>query len=194
MHASEREVFLTLTHRMYLSETPDGTTMLDHVARLHLVLGGGVSGNECGDATNNRLFASMDQTLWQLMIDAWNDELRVTDGGAAGDTFWAHTNDLAGPHEPFDASAETQAGLHCLVLVELPSSLPPTAQAHYFQAGSAARVDRGPGIQLPADPFLLEIDHDFDCFHQSNPICGDFLDRYVSHYGDYEADWRPTGC
>jgi hypothetical protein len=188
---SQRAVFLTLTHRLSVSMTPDGQTMLSHVDAVYLILGGGADGTACGSGENNRLFVSMDRYLWERMVDAWNNELAITDGGGA---YWAKTNDIAGPHDPFDASSETQSGLSCALVVELPDSKPPTAQAHLFRDGSATRVERGPGISLDADPHMLEIDHDFDCFHQSNPTCGDFAQRYVDNYGDYGADWTPAGC
>ncbi len=190
---SQREVFLTLTDRLYKSMLPDGTSMLAHFERLYLILGGGGDGGDCGGGENNRLFLSMNAELWQLMVAAWNEDPWIQDGGG-GDTFWTRTNDLAGPHAPFDASSETQAGLHCILITELPDSRPPTGQAHFFLEGSATRVERGPGIDLDADPYMFEIDHDFDCFHQSNPTCADFAERYRSHYGDYEADWAPDGC
>jgi len=189
---SQREVFLTLTDRLFKSTMPDGTPMLAHFERLYLILGGGSDGGDCGGGENNRLFLSMDAELWELMVAAWNEEMWIQDGGT--DTFWARTNDIAGPHDPFDASSETQSGLRCILITELPDSQPPTGQSHFFLDGSATRVERGPGIDLDADPYMFEIDHDYDCFHQSNPTCGDFAERYRDHYGDYEPDWAPAGC
>jgi hypothetical protein len=167
--------------------------MLEHMTDLHLVLGGGDDGTACGGGENNRLFLSMDTYLWQLMVDTWNDAHAVGDGGG---TQWKHTGDLAGPHDPFDASAETDAGLRCALIVELPESRPPTAQGHFFLEGSAVPVERGPGIQLETDPYMFEIDHDFDCLHQSNPVCPGrgFDAAYADHYGDFECDWVPAGC
>jgi hypothetical protein len=190
---SQRAVFLTLTHRLYVSRTADGAPMLSHVDALLSVRGGGADGRACGSATNNRLFLSMDAYLWRALNDAWNGVATITDGG---DGHWARTRDLAGPHDPFDASSETETGLECRAfLIEGPGSRPPTAQAHFFTEGAAAPVERG-DILLPADPYLLELDHDFDCFHQSNPLCPlrGFDDLYRESYGDFECDWTPTGC
>ncbi len=188
---SRRAVFLTLTHRLFTSRTPDGRPMLSHIERLYLVLGGGDDGTSCGGAENNRLFLGMDAYLWQAMVDTWNDEGAIDDGGGSR---WIHTRDIAGPHDPFDASAETDTGLRCTLLIETSGSRPPTAQAHFFLEGSAVPVERGSGISLPADPRMLEIDHDFDCLHRSNPTCSDFEDRYRDNHGDFECDWVPSSC
>ena len=58
------------------------------------------------------------------------------------------------------------------------------------------------------DPYLVELDHDFDCLHFSNPLCsyvslpssclpqaaklGTAL--YLEGYGDFGAAWAPAGC
>jgi hypothetical protein len=191
---SRRAVFLTLTHRLYISTLPDTSSALAHITTCELILGGGASGTTCGGAENNRLFLTMDTTLWQLMVDTWNEDATAIGDGA--DATWIHTEDLAGPHDPFTASNETDTGLSCLGLIELGDSVPPTAQGHFFLDGDEVPVQRGDGIDLPADPYLFEIDHDFDCLHQSNPVCpGKGFDAtYAANYGDYDADWAPDGC
>jgi hypothetical protein len=188
--ASQRAVFLTLTHRMFLSRTPDGLPMLAHVTRVYLVLGGG-DGEDCGGDENNRLFLQMDAYLHARMVETWDGARIIEDGG--GST-WLRTRDAAGPHDPFDASDETDVGLSCTLLFEDSDSRPPTAQAHFFLAGSEAAVERGSGISLAADPYMLEIDHDFDCIHRSNPTCSDFEERYRTNYGDFECEWVPSSC
>jgi hypothetical protein len=187
---SQRAVFLTITHRFFLSQTPDGRSMLDHVERLHLVLGGGSSGETCGGSENNRLFLGIDPYLHGLLVDTWNGARVIGDGG--GST-WLHTRDSAGPHDPFDASDETDVGLSCTFLFEDDDSRPPTAQAHFFLPGSEVAIERG-DISLPADPRMLEIDHDYNCLHDSNPTCRDFIDRYTSNYGDFACAWVPSAC
>lgn len=188
---SQRAVFLTLTHRLFISITPDGLSMLEHMTTLHLILGGGADGTDCGGAENNRLFLSMDAYVWQQLVDTWNDVRNIGDGG--GST-WKHTGDLAGPHAPFTASDETDTGLRCAVLVELPDSKPPTAQGHFFLAGDQVPVQRGAAIDLPADQYMFEVDQDYNCVHDSNPTCSDFATKYVTNYGDYVPAWRPPGC
>jgi hypothetical protein len=165
--------------------------MLSHVERLYLVLGGGSDGSTCGGSENNRLFLGMDDYLWGRMVETWDGDAVIEDGGGS---HWLHTRDIAGPHDPFDASNETDTGLRCSLLIETSESRPPTAQAHFFLEGSAVAVERGDGISLPTDPRMLEIDHDFDCVHRSNPTCSDFEDRYRESHGDYECDWVPSAC
>lgn len=193
LDASRKAVFLTLTHRLFVSELADGTPMLAEVTAAKLILGGGANGTTCGGAENNRLFLTISPRLWQAMVDTWNGTRTIGDGGG---TTWLHTEDVAGPHDPFTASDETDAGLSCLGLIELGGSKPPTAQAHFFLDGDAVPVQRGAGIDLPADPYLLEIDHDFDCLHQSNPVCPNrnFDTKYATNYGAYDAAWAPAGC
>ena len=188
---SQRAVFLTLTHRLFTSRTPDGRSMLEHIERLYLVLGGGSDGGECGGAENNRLFLGMDDYLHARMVETWDGASAIDDGAGS---HWVHTGDIAGPHDPFDASNETDTGLRCTLFIETSSSRPPTAQAHFFLLGSAEPVERGDGISLPADPRMLEIDHDFDCIHRSNPTCSDLEERYRENHGDFECEWVPTAC
>lgn len=192
LDASRKAVFLTLTHRLFISTLADSTPVLAEVTAVKLILGGGANGTTCGGAENNRLFLTVSPRLHQAMADTWNGTRMITDGATST---WLHTEDLAGPHDPFTASDETDTGLSCLGLIELGSSKPPTAQAHFFlDATDAVPVQRGAGIDLPADPLLLEIDHDFDCLHQSNPTCRDFAAKYASNYGDYDPMWSPAGC
>lgn len=188
---SQRAVFLTLTHRLFTSHTPDGRSMLWHATHLYLVLGGGSDGTSCGGSENNRLFLAMDDYLWARMVETWDDMEVISDDGGA---FWVHTGDIAGPHDPFDASDETATGLSCTLLFENPDSEPPTAQGHFFLEGSAVPVERGSGISLPADPRMLELDQDYNCIHDSNPTCSDFADRYREHHGDFVCDWVPGAC
>jgi len=187
---STRAVFLTITHRLFVSKTPDGASALSHVERLHGVLGGGPDGDECGGIDNNRVFASMDEYLWRRMLDAHDGALGITDGS---DGYWARTRDIAGPHAPFDASNETQAGVDCILLIETDESRAPTGQAHFFRPGSAAAMTRGT-VEVPLDPRALEIDLDYDCLHRSNPTCRDFESRYREGYGDFVCDWVPSSC
>jgi hypothetical protein len=192
LDASRKAVFLTLTHRLFVSTLSDGAPALGEVTSVELILGGGASGTTCGGAENNRLFLTISPRLWQLMVDTWNGSQVIGDGAAAT---WIHTEDIAGPHDPFTASDETDTGLSCFGLIELGGSKPPTAQAHFFlDAADAVPVQRGAGIDLPADPYLLEIDHDFDCLHQSNPTCSNFAAKYATNYGDYDPAWAPAGC
>lgn len=189
MDTSQRAVFLTISHRLFTSHTPDGLPVLAHVEGVHAVLGGGPDGDSCGGAENNRLFLSTDAYLHARMVETWDDAGAILDDDGAP---WVHTQDAAGPHDPFDASIETDADLHCTLLFEHGDSEPPTAQAHFFVADPVA-VSRGE-IALPADPHMLEIDQDYNCIHDSNPTCRDFDERYRAHHGDFECEWVPSSC
>lgn len=133
----------------------------------------------------------MDAYLHARMVETWDGTTSIEDGGGGS---WIHTEDAAGPHDPFDASNETQTGLDCVLLFERSGSRPPTAQAHFFLDGSARRVERGEGISLDVDPHMLEIDLDFDCVHDSNPTCGDHEQRYRDNHGDFACEWVPSAC
>jgi hypothetical protein len=194
LDVSRKAVFLTLTHRLFVSRMADGTPMLVEITAARLILGGGANGTTCGGAENNRLFLTISPRLHQALADTWNGTRTISDGASST---WLHTEDLAGPHDPFTASTETDTGLSCLGPIELGGSRPPTAQAHFFlDAADAVPVQRGTGIDLPADPYMFEIDHDFDCLHQSNPLCPnrDFAADYITNYGDYAPAWAPAGC
>ncbi len=190
LSASARAVFDTISHRLFLSKTPDGRSVLSHLERLYAVLGGGVDGTSCGGIENNRIFASMDPYLWEHMVATNDGTLDITDGG---DGHWAPSGDIAGPHDPFDASNETETGLDCILLIETADSRPPTAQAHFFRAGSETTIVRG-AVEIAPDPRAIEVDQDFDCIHRSNPTCSDFESRYQDHYGDFECAWVPPTC
>jgi hypothetical protein len=41
---------------------------------------------------------------------------------------------------------------------------------------------------------MLEIDQDYNCVHDSNPLCGDFDERYRRSYGEPGCGWVPDGC
>lgn len=190
---SARAVFLTITHRAFLSRTPDGRTVLSHLDALYAALPGGADGRQCGGTDNNRLFLSTDVYLWELLVAAWSDGDRSIEDGGGGS--WARSSDLAGPHDPFTGSTETETGLDCILLIETGDSRPPTAQAHFFLPGDEVAFERG-GVSLPSDPQMLEVDLDFDCLHRSNPLCPGrgFDEAYAEEWGDYECDWVPAGC
>lgn len=189
---SRRAVFLTISHRLFVGRAPDGSTMLSHVTRLYRVLGGGSSGTTCGGSENNRVFMQIDDALWGWLGQAWSGMRPLTDGAGSG---WVRSRDIAGPHSPFTASDETESGLRCVIVFETGESRPPTGQVHFFRRNEDAEpVRRGSGISLPADPRMLEMDLDFNCVHDSNPTCGDFVSRYVRNHGDFGCGYVPTTC
>ena len=58
------------------------------------------------------------------------------------------------------------------------------------------------------DPYLFEMDQDYDCTHNSNPLCeyttyGPLcalkpqllgVDIYAATYGAVDLTWKPAGC
>jgi hypothetical protein len=169
---------------------------------------GGVGATEtepgdCGGA-GNRLIISIDTALHAALVAANANAGAPGPGGVFDladippDGFWRNSEDLAGPHEPFDMSDETEDGA-------------PRGQAHFFRnpASPAATSPLGlTDLEKLVDPYALEIDQDYDCFHNSNPSCEYTLygplcapesaaigaDIYAANYGDYGRDYRPAGC
>jgi hypothetical protein len=205
---SSRAVFLTVTARLQGSRLAvDGRSMLWHVVSLQRIAGGqGATATQvgtCGGGEYNRLMLSQDATLHAALEAAVAHRGAMLPGGydvadAPGGTAWRDTHDLAGPHDPFDRSAETDAGA-------------PRAQAHWFADPASDRASRPLGrldLEDLVDPYALEVDQDYDCVHASNPLCTYTLYGplcaprpaatgvaiHERTYGDIAADYRPAGC
>lgn len=201
LQPSARDVFLTLTHRLYGSRLADGTPALELVTRVYRIAPGtGATASDPGSCggEGNRMIVSIDPRLHAALVAA-----SARQGAAPYDLaditmMWRDSHDLAGPHAPFDASDETEGGA-------------PRGQVQYFRdpASAAANAPLGrPDIADVVDPYALEIDHDFDCTHNSNPDCsyvfygpacapqGSALGTaiYAAGYGDFTSSWRPAGC
>lgn len=104
LNCTAKGAFLTLTHRLQASYMADGKTPLDHVDGLYAIVG--YDGQCHGDG--NRLFLSMDDYLWYAM--AYANMGYVTTLDQNGNNYWTQSNDLAGPHDPFDGSNMTSYG------------------------------------------------------------------------------------
>ena len=120
----------------------------------------------------------------------------IADVNAGG--YWRNTHDVGGPHSPFDQSDETNDG-------------GPRGQTQYFKDPTSplamAPLGRTDLADL-VDPYVLEMDQDYDCVHNSNPSCsytfyGAFCapqpakpgtDLYGDHYGPVDLTWKPSGC
>ena len=201
LQPSAKDVFLTLTHRLYGSTLADGTPALDLVTKVYRIAPGtdatGTDPGSCG-GEGNRMIMSIDPRLHDALLAA-----NMHQGAAPYDladiaTSWRNSQDLGGPHAPFDLSDETEGGV-------------PRGQVQYFRdpASAVANAALGrPDIMDVVDPYALELDHDYDCVHNSNPDCsyvfygplcapqssevGTAL--YSGNYGDFEPAWLPTGC
>ena len=114
------------------------------------------------------------------------------------DNVWRDSHDSGGPHGPFDMSDETDAGS-------------PRAQVQFYRDPSSALASGAFGrtdLTTLVDPYMMEIDQDYDCIHDSNPSCqyviyGDTCalqasvlgsDLYTAQYGDFTANWVPDPC
>ena len=202
---SSRATYLTLTARLAGSHLgSDGTAALDHVVRLYRVTGGqdatATDPGSCGGGEYNRMIVSIDAALHDALVAA-NDR-----GGAAphdladipAESGWRDSHDLAGPHTPFDLRDET-------------ASAAPRGQVQFFRDPASAAATSALGrmdLATLVDPYALEIDHDYDCVHASNPLCTYItygpacLPRasetgaqvYAETYGPVDLTWRPAGC
>jgi hypothetical protein len=206
---ASQATFLTLTARLQGGVLgSDQSPALDHVAALHKLSGGeGETADDpgsCGGGDFNRVIVSMDEPLHAAMVAAHDSEGDAGKGGVFDladippDSSWRDSHDGAGPHDPFDVSNETDEG-------------GPRGQAHFFRdpASEAAGAPLGRlDVEELVDPFALEFDHDYDCVHDSNPLCeytfyGPLCapesaqlgtDIYSEKYGNLDPDWRPSGC
>lgn len=197
---SQRGAFLTITHRLQIATILDllgaPSPLLDHTTALYAI-----HGNEerrpwelpCGGINANRLFFSMDTGAWSALALARlapANQPVVADFGATGGDGpvrarrWRDTRD--DPHAPFDASTESQRG-------------GPRVQTHFF-SDLVARplVDRGAGTAGIVDPYLLEVDQDYDFFHSSDTECRNFRGKYLRNYGrepgfaQVDYGWQPS--
>ena len=202
---SSRDVFLTITHRMYGSILRgDGSHMLDHVGKLYRVIGGegatATSAGSCGGGEYNRVIVHIDAELHDAQLAA------NTDHGAApydisdvvATSYWRDSHDLGGPHAPFDLSDETNSGA-------------PRGQTQYFRDPTSSLANSPLGrmdLMTLVDPYAMEMDEDYDCTHNSNPDCSYVFYGpacapessqlgtaiYTQDYGDFEPAWQPSGC
>ena len=207
---SSQTVFLTLTRRLQGSIiSMDGSSMLWHVLKIYRITGGqGATATDpgtCGGGEYNRMIMSMDAELQAVQLAANNDKgamlangkYDIADAPTQG-TFWRDSHDLGGPHAPFDLSDEADQGA-------------PRGQTQYFKDPSSAVANAPLGRQdlmTLVDPLGLEMDQDYDCVHNSNPLCSYITygpacfpetsmvgaALFASRYGDYEPNWKPTGC
>lgn len=206
---SARAVFLTLTARLQGSRLgADDTSMLSHVTRVYRISGGqGATASDpgsCGGGEYNRVIMSMDPTL-HAALSAANAHKGAVQGNGKYDisdipasSRWRDSHDLGGPHAPFDQSDETEGGA-------------PRGQVHFFTDPSSPAANAPLGrldLTSLVDPGALEMDQDYDCVHNSNPLCSYVTygplclpmtsalgaDIYHQGYGDFDPAYQPAGC
>ncbi len=202
---SSQGVFLTLTARMQGSALgKDGSSMLSHVTKVYRITGGqGATASDpgsCGGGEYNRMIMSMDAELHDVQVAANQDKgakpYDIAD--VIPSSYWRDSHDVGGPHAPFDLSDETNGGA-------------PRGQTQYFQDTTSTLAKSPLGRQdltTLVDPFALEMDQDYDCVHNSNPLC-DYITYgpaclpetqevgtqvYTDTYGSYGAPYSPQAC
>lgn len=206
---SSQQVFLTLTARFQGSLLgSDGSSMLSHVTKLYRISGGQnattTDPGSCGGGEFNRMIMQMDAALYAAQIAANSHQGAVQASGkfdiadAPGGTFWRNSQDLGGPHTPFDISDETSQGA-------------PRGQTQYFSDPTSTAASSPLGredLTTLVDPYALEFDQDYDCPHNSNPACAYtsygpacFLESsqlgtqiFIATYGIFDATWKPAAC
>jgi len=141
----------------------DWDVALNHVTKLFGVFGG----PDCG-GVSNRVYFEADYTLIYAMRNTPSDVFLPQ---------WGASNDPFGPHGPFTTSEETVIGQ-------------PRGQNQFFAADSDAVPVYRSNFYNPGDPYLVEIDVDFNWDHHSNPEC-----VYDSVYGydRYQSFWYGEG-
>ena len=206
---SAQGVFLTLSARMQGSILgTDGSSMLSHITKIYRITGGqGATSTDpgsCGGGEYNRMIMSMDAALHTAQIAAnqhqgalqQNNKYDISD--VVPSSYWRDSHDLGGPHAPFDLSDETNSGA-------------PRGQTQYFQDWNST-LAKSPlnrqDLTTLVDPQAIEMDQDYDCAHNSNPLCsyttyGQFCfpetsklgtDIYTDSYGSYGAVYSPASC
>jgi len=207
LQPAAQATFLTITARLDGSKLLDGSTMLDHIAKLYRVVGGDgattADPGSCGGGEFNRMIMSMDMALHGAMSAAFaNQGAKGPNGYDIADIptggFWRDSHDLGGPHAPFDQSDETNDGA-------------PRGQTQYFKDPASALANSPLGrmdLTTLVDPLAIEMDQDYDCAHNSNPMCSYTfygaaclpqssmlgVDIYTSKYGSIDPTWKPSGC
>jgi hypothetical protein len=203
LQPAAQATFLTITARLDGSKLKDGSTMLDHITKLYRVVGGDgattTDPGSCGGGEFNRMIMAMDMTLHTAMSAAFANQGAtgdIADIPAAG--FWRDSHDLGGSHAPFDQSDETNDGA-------------PRGQTQYFKDPASTLANSPLGrmdLTTLVDPLAIEMDQDYDCAHNSNPICSYTfygaaclpqssmlgVDIYTSKYGSIDPTWKPSGC
>ena len=206
---SSKATFLTITLRLQGSKLgADASSMLWHVQKLYRITGGeGATASDpgsCGGGEFNRLMMSMAPELHAALLAA-NEHQGEAQGGVFDiadappqGTFWRDSHDAGGAHSPFDASDETDEGA-------------PRGQTQFFQDPASTLAQSPLGrldLEALVDPYALEMDQDYDCIHDSNPLCTyttygplcfpeqtrEGVDIFALKYGAVDLDWSPEGC
>lgn len=155
----------------------DFSMALEHVTQLYEILGYGSPGTSCDSKDNNRIFWAGDDAL----IGGWRNE-----GTALPE--WLHSQDIGGPHAPFNVSRETATGRPF-------SNDGPDGQTQFYGWDWQAQWFLRGSAWLPPDGKMFELDNDFNTIHDSSPECwygGEWgVYEYISHF-QYKGNAQPV--
>lgn len=210
MTRPQQGVFLTTTDllgkRVFIENGPDARPddgqlmVLDRTTKIYAVRG--ADGDECGGGEFNRMYFGVDRELMDLIRNY-----------ESGLPMFGRSHDLKGPHDPFNGSRETKHGQ-------------PTGQMHFWKWDRVCTADitagcnedrdtmvlRRKGVEGVDDPWIVEIDIDYNLPHDSNTECeyggktgrekyekkwwykGKAWEPGAEGAGNAELGWRPSGC
>lgn len=121
-----------------------------------------------GGVNNNRIFFQADDKLIAAMR-----------GFKTALPEWDQSSDLGGVHAPFDATSETLSGQ-------------PRGQSQFWSDDTKSKPLTGrTGVEDVNDPHVVEIDLDYNFFHDSNPEASYFPNGTGREY--CEKVWSPKG-
>jgi hypothetical protein len=141
----------------------DWDTVLNHITKFYAVFGGPDCGGE-----SNRVYFQADNSLIYAIRNIPNEVFLPG---------WKVSEDIGGPHDPFNFSGETMHGQ-------------PRGQFQCFHSDADAVPVYRSNFYNSGDPWLVEIDVDFNWDHHSNPEC-----TYGGEYGydKYQNFWYNEG-
>jgi len=204
LNKAERYVFLMDTaylgdkmSRLYPPGSGNLDTALDHAVALYSIngpkAGQGVDHSGRGGNDYNRIYLGFDAAGACVM----RDSAAANPGGDPEFNQWRRSDDLAGPHAPFNERE----------MIEWDSWIKANSmgpQFHHWHGDAdfdAAGINKRLGVCGVTDPTLTELTIAFDFFHNSDPL-GDYegrggygwqiVDQHLSVHAEW--DYAPAGC
>jgi hypothetical protein len=147
---------------------------LSHVTKLYAVFGG----PDCGGASN-RVYFQADYYLISALRNTPSDLFLPA---------WGGSSDPFGSHEPFTFSGETAHGQPWF-------AAGPRGQYQCFSVDAQAVPISRSNFYNYGDPWLVEIDVDFNFNHHSNPECtydGEYGYNKYQDFWYYQGLWGPA--
>jgi hypothetical protein len=174
-------------------------TALDHAVALYSIngpkAGQGVDGSGLGGNDYNRIYLGFD-ALAECVFRNFpiaNPPPKDPNGNQ-----WVKSDDLAGPHAPFN---QREMIFWYKATLDLQSNGPKFHHWHQDSSFSQSGINQRLGVCGVTDRSLVESTIAFDFYHNSDPL-GDYTDRggygwqIVDQHVSIMANWNymPTGC